>query len=149
MTPFPEGAEQRFGLPALGFQQGVNMSRGTRPALRRVFVAARHEAKSLTSAWALLGRVDALVVPGTGILDDFGERPWGMPLALAGWAVLARMRRCHLELLAIGAGPVAQPVSRWLLMLIGSLASKRSYRDQWSKDYMMKRHAAKHRCCHT
>src|SRR5262245_21909237 len=34
---------------------------------------------------------DVVVVPGTGILDDLGERPWTTPLSLLRFCLMARL----------------------------------------------------------
>jgi polysaccharide pyruvyl transferase WcaK-like protein len=86
----------------------------------------------------MTGSLDALLVPGTGILDDFGgEKPTGWPLTLALWFGMARMRGVRTGLVSIGAGPLAHPVSRRLARAVGVLADYRSFRDTGSRDFMI------------
>ena len=80
--------------------------------------------------------IDLLIVPGTGILDDFGERPWGMPYHLLKWCAAARLTGTKTAFVSIGAGPINHPVSRWLMTSAARLAQYRSYRDTISKEYM-------------
>jgi polysaccharide pyruvyl transferase WcaK-like protein len=79
---------------------------------------------------------DVFVVPGTGILDDFGERWQAMPFDLFKWSVAAKLNGRPFALVSAGAGPVRHPISRWLLVFAARLASYRSYRDDISKDFM-------------
>jgi polysaccharide pyruvyl transferase WcaK-like protein len=81
-------------------------------------------------------RLDALIVPGTGILDDFGEPPQGMPLTIFFVCLAARLRRIKICFVSIGAGPIENPLSRWLMKSAASLAYYRSYRDTASQRFM-------------
>jgi polysaccharide pyruvyl transferase WcaK-like protein len=80
---------------------------------------------------------DMIVVPGTGILDDFGERPRGMPYDLFRWCLAARLNRVQFALVDIGAGPIRNPLSRWLMRAAAGMASYRSYRDSISKEFAL------------
>jgi polysaccharide pyruvyl transferase WcaK-like protein len=79
---------------------------------------------------------DVMIVPGTGILDDFGERPHGMPLEILRWFLGARLLGVKTALVSIGAGPIGHPVSRWLMKSAARVAHYRSYRDSMSKDFL-------------
>lgn len=79
---------------------------------------------------------DALIVPGTGILDDFGEPPQGMPLTLFIACLLARLRGIKVGFVSVGAGPIDHPVSRWLMKRAVAMAYYCSFRDALSRDYM-------------
>jgi polysaccharide pyruvyl transferase WcaK-like protein len=79
---------------------------------------------------------DLLIVPGTGILDDFGEPPQGLPLTIFWVCLLARMRRMKICMVSIGAGPIRHRLSRWLMKRAAVMAHYRSYRDRVSKDFM-------------
>lgn len=82
-------------------------------------------------------RFDYIIVPGTGILDDFGAGPIGMPYGLFKWSMMSRLMGREFWFMSIGAGPIHHPVSRWLMKWAARLASFRSYRDQISRDYMV------------
>jgi polysaccharide pyruvyl transferase WcaK-like protein len=77
-----------------------------------------------------------LLVPGTGILDDFGERPMGFPYTLFLVCLIARLRGIPVAFVSVGAGPIRHPLSRWLMKTGARMARYRSYRDEISKDYM-------------
>ena len=79
---------------------------------------------------------DAIIIPGTGILDDFGERPQGLPLTIFCICLLARLRNIKVCFVSIGAGPITNRLSRWLMRSAAALAHYRSYRDSLSKDFM-------------
>ena len=79
---------------------------------------------------------DVFIVPGTGILDDFGERWQGMPYDLFRWSLAAKLWNRPFALVSVGAGPIVHPISRWLLISAAQMACYRSYRDMASKEYM-------------
>jgi polysaccharide pyruvyl transferase WcaK-like protein len=83
-----------------------------------------------------IGRSDVVLVPGTGILDDFWEIPSGMPYRIFGWTLVARVARRPFELVSIGAGPINDPRSKRLFRAAARLSTNCSYRDNWSRDYM-------------
>ena len=83
----------------------------------------------------LIRKYDALVIPGTGILDDYGTSPGGLPLLLFRWCLAARLCRVPTSFIGIGAGPINHPVSRRLMSWAAKLARFRSYRDLYSKNY--------------
>jgi polysaccharide pyruvyl transferase WcaK-like protein len=77
-----------------------------------------------------------LIIPGTGILDDFQAGPLGMPLALFGWCLAARLCGTRIAFVSVGAGPIHHPLSRWLMKSAVAMAQYRSYRDTVSKTFM-------------
>jgi polysaccharide pyruvyl transferase WcaK-like protein len=82
-------------------------------------------------------KVDVIIVPGTGILDDFGERPLnGTPATLFVWSLLARLFGTKFAFVSVGAGPIYHPLSRWLFKSAARMARYRSYRDRYSKEFM-------------
>jgi polysaccharide pyruvyl transferase WcaK-like protein len=95
-----------------------------------------HKLASLVRAIWHARELDVLIIPGTGILDDFGERPSGMPAALFGWCLAARLCGTRIAFVSIGAGPIHHPLSRWLMKSAAGMAHYRSYRDTISKKFM-------------
>ena len=87
-------------------------------------------------AVARLRKLDLLIVPGTGILGEFRDRPLGMPLALYGWCLAARLCGTRIAFVSVGAGPIDHRLSRWLIKSAAGMAQYRSYRDANSKDFM-------------
>jgi polysaccharide pyruvyl transferase WcaK-like protein len=77
-----------------------------------------------------------MIVPGTGILDDFGTGPSGLPAELYRWTAVARMFGAKVLLVSVGAGPIRNVASRRLMKRAAELATYRSFRDAISRDYM-------------
>jgi polysaccharide pyruvyl transferase WcaK-like protein len=73
---------------------------------------------------------------GTGMLGDFGISPLGLHYEILKWSIVAKLRRCQLLFVSVGAGPIKHPLSRWIVKAALSLADYRSYRDQFSYDYL-------------
>src|SRR3954468_13916352 len=71
-------------------------------------------------------RTDVLIFPGTGVLDDFGTGPFGMPLAIFGWCLGARLGGAQIAFVSIGAGPIHHPLSRRLMAGAAAMAQYRS-----------------------
>jgi polysaccharide pyruvyl transferase WcaK-like protein len=104
--------------------------------LDRLSFGGPRQLASLVRALWHARRLDLLVIPGTGILDDFQAGPLGMPLALFGWCLAARLCGARIAFVSIGAGPIHHPVSRWLMKSAVAMAHYRSYRDTVSKAFM-------------
>lgn len=81
-------------------------------------------------------RKHMLIVPGTGLLNDAtGVYGWG-PHNLFRWCLLAKLCRCKVLLVSVGAGPLYGLRGRWLVKSILRLADFRSYRDESTFDYL-------------
>ncbi|QGZ94046.1 polysaccharide pyruvyl transferase family protein [Terricaulis silvestris] len=95
---------------------------------------------SLTVNWFyslwVLRRFDVILFPGTGVFDDFSDTPLGWPSRLLRWSLAARLRGVRLVFLSVGAGPIVNPVSRFLMKSAAKLAHHRSYRDTDSRTFM-------------
>ncbi len=78
---------------------------------------------------------DRLLVPGTGIADDYGVEPLDVPHHIARWCRAARDAGVPVWFLSIGAGPVSHPLSRRFFREALASASYRSYREQSSHDF--------------
>ncbi len=87
-------------------------------------------------ARAVLRSVDCLVVPGTGILDDFGCTVIQHPYQMWKWCCAARHVGASVKFVSIGAGPVEREWSRRLFRWSARAADHRSYRDDASKTFV-------------
>lgn len=87
-------------------------------------------------AYLFLQGFDLLLIPGTGVLDDYGVGPFQTPYDLFKWCLVARMSSTNLFFVSVGAGPIHHPLSRWLMKSAFGLAHYRSYRDALSQTYM-------------
>ena len=107
--------------------------------LRNLYVAL---ATLLSEPWRrrrtarLLGDTDGLIVVGTGVLDDFAALPWELPAALLRWCTVAKRQGVPVQFLAVGAGPINNPINRALMTAAVRLAGARSYRDHASMTFL-------------
>jgi polysaccharide pyruvyl transferase WcaK-like protein len=79
---------------------------------------------------------DIVIVPGTSTLNDYGSGPFGTSYGLYRWAAAARLTRVKFCFVGTGAGPILNPISRWMLRSAASWAYFRSFRDKVSKDFL-------------
>jgi polysaccharide pyruvyl transferase WcaK-like protein len=104
--------------------------------LRKCCVAAFNEPYQWVKGLSRLRHTDILIIPGTGLLTDaYGLLSWG-PYGLFKWSMIAKLCRCKLALVSIGAGPIHTAPGRYLLKTILSLADFRSYRDSSTAQFL-------------
>jgi polysaccharide pyruvyl transferase WcaK-like protein len=84
-----------------------------------------------------LRRFDLMLFPGTGVFDDFLDTPLGWASRLLRWCTAARLSGMRVAFLSVGAGPILNPISRFLMKEAAAMAHYRSYRDPESKAYML------------
>ena len=88
--------------------------------------------KGLRTLWG----VDALIIPGTGVLTDaYTLLDWG-PYDMFRWSLTAKLCRCKLLFVSVGAGPVYSRIGRLFVKAALSLADFRSYRDESTVQYL-------------
>lgn len=104
--------------------------------LRRIFVRIPIELLRWLKAIARLKNVDMLVMTGTGMLGDFGIAPRGLHYEILKWTVAAKLTQCKVIFLSVGAGPLRLSLSRLFVKAALACADYRSYRDDFSKDYL-------------
>jgi polysaccharide pyruvyl transferase WcaK-like protein len=126
---------QQFGVAAtpLSFSRPDS---GLLRILDSLSLKGPRQLASLLRAIGYASRIDLLILPGTGNLDDFRKRPLGIPLAVFGWCLAARLCRTKIAFVSVGAGPIRHPVSRWLMKSAAAMAHYRSYRDDFAKEFM-------------
>ena len=112
------------------------------PAARRLGrVASRVPAEFgvLASGYQALGTVDVLMACGSGQLQDSwgGGGPFSYPYTLLTKAALARLRGVEFIVVSVGAGPIDARLSKVFFRWALSLASYRSFRDEWSKQLVV------------
>ena len=84
----------------------------------------------------LLWRTNALIIPGTGLLTDvYTFLNWG-PYDVFRWSVTAKLCRCKLLFVSVGAGPMYSRIGRFFIKAALSLADFRSYRDESTRRYL-------------
>jgi polysaccharide pyruvyl transferase WcaK-like protein len=104
--------------------------------IRRLFLRLPMELSRWIKAFRTLKGTRMLVMTGTGMLGDFGIGPFDLHYEILKWSLLAKARRCKLLFVSVGAGPIAHPLSRSIVRWALSLADYRSYRDDFSKQYL-------------
>jgi polysaccharide pyruvyl transferase WcaK-like protein len=88
--------------------------------------------KSLKALWG----AEALIIPGTGVLTDaYTLLSWG-PYDMFRWSVAAKLCRCKLFFVSVGAGPIYNRAGRFFVKAALYLADFRSYRDESTLQYL-------------
>ena len=104
--------------------------------LRRVFVGLPSELWRGLDAFKTLKGADVLIIPGTGLLTDaYGLTSWG-PYNLFKWSLIAKVCRCKILFVSVGAGPIYSTLGKYFVKSALSLADFRSYRDNASLEYL-------------
>ena len=119
------------GVPADQLWPRVRATRdgGRRPLWRRAWTRLG----TIPRVWRLVGRVDALVVPGTGVLESIlCTSIWTVPYTLFLVALVARVRGRPFMLLNVGAQEPATLRMRLLCTGIARLATAATARDEES-----------------
>ncbi|MEU5512967.1 MULTISPECIES: polysaccharide pyruvyl transferase family protein [Streptomyces] len=132
----PEIVTTRQGIPATR----LNWYGGEyRTASRASAIAAKALGKLIdvfrTAAW--VRRHDAVIVPGTGVLETtLPLRPWGFPYSLFLLCLTGRLFGTRVALVSVGAGTIGNRSTRVLTRWSTRLAVYRSYRDAQSREAM-------------
>jgi polysaccharide pyruvyl transferase WcaK-like protein len=140
----PEVTAETHGIPAFpisyrfakGSDSTPSSDNAGKKLIRRLVIRLPLEIGEWLRAFRTLGRTDMLVMTGTGMLGDFGISPLGLHYEILKWSILAKLRCRQLLFVSVGAGPIRHPLSRWIVKAALSLADYRSYRDQFSYDYL-------------
>ncbi len=77
-----------------------------------------------------------MIIPGTGILDDFQDRWFGWPFVEFCWCLVARLRNTRIAFVSIGRRSNEKPSQPLVPALGAQMASYRSNRDDFSLNYM-------------
>jgi polysaccharide pyruvyl transferase WcaK-like protein len=140
----PEDASARHHIPAflMSYRYAKEYTSKARRGgpiirlLRRLLVRLPRELIEWFRAFRTLKASSMLVMTGTGMLGDFGIGPFDLHYEILKWSIVAKARGTRLLFVSVGAGPIAHPLSRWIVKLAISLADYRSYRDNFSKEYL-------------
>ena len=96
------------------------------------------EAGFLAQSYRNLKGTDLLIVAGSGQLTEHSGGPWGYPYTFLKWSLLARVAGTELTFVSIGTSWIETPLSRFFLRFALSRASYRSYRDEGSREQIVK-----------
>jgi polysaccharide pyruvyl transferase WcaK-like protein len=140
ITTGPEDTVAIHGIEAVPMAE--NLFQSWKPqnpllrVLRKLSIGVLSEFYRWVKSIFVLRHTDALIIPGTGLLTDaYGLLSWG-PYNLFRWCVTAKLCRCKLMFVSVGAGPIYGGFARWLVKSALSLADFRSYRDSPSAQYL-------------
>ncbi|GAA1988119.1 polysaccharide pyruvyl transferase family protein [Isoptericola halotolerans] len=124
LTEEPGAVLEARGLPAVAFTDPGARRGGWRGVLGKV--------RDLRWAWRRVGEVDAIVVPGTGLLEGSAVRATAVPLTLGWYALAARCRRRPLHLLSVGVDDGGHRLTRALFGFVLRAATTVTVRDDGS-----------------
>lgn len=129
----PVAVERDHGVPAARLM-AYRADKGRRgPALVARKLIGR--VADVPRTFALTRDVDALVVPGTGVLEtQLMAKPWGLPYWLLLAAASCRVRGRPVALVSVGAEPAGHPLTRWCFRSTVRLATYVSFRDAASRE---------------
>ncbi len=140
ITTFPAKLTQDYGIAAIPINHVVVKSWDVRNPVvklaRKLFVGIPSEIYRWFKALKTLWHVNMFVIVGTGLLtDSFCIGGWG-PYSSFKWSVIAKLCRCQLMFLSVGAGPLESRTGRLFVKSALSLANFRSYRDEATLEYL-------------
>ena len=87
------------------------------------------ESAHIRESARVVRKLDCIIIPGGGTLDDFWGGPWGQPWALFKWSILSRLLGVPLLFVSIGKCSLDSPLSRFFASTALRFAAYRSYRD--------------------
>jgi len=131
----PEVVKQTFGIDTLPIRRN-GPATGLSGSINRLLLKIPGKLADFVQTVSRIRKSDVMIFPGTGILDDFGERPAGMPYDIFKWCLAARLVGTRIAFVSIGAGPIRNRLSRFLMTSAARLAHYRSYRDLQSREFM-------------
>lgn len=138
----PAVVSSTYGIPAVPIRRAPLPPLANRFArfLRRIFVGVPLEFARLYKNFRALKGVEMLVMTGTGMLGDLGIGPFGLHYDILKWSLVAKLRGCKLLFVSVGVGPLTNPMSKRFVRTSLALANYRSYRDDFSKQYLNELH---------
>ena len=131
----PAAVSETYKIDAISIG-GITINNRWFAQINRIFGGMPRRLLSFRAAVSQLKGIELLIIPGTGILDDFQETAFGWPFVIFRWCLAARLRNAQVAFVSIGAGPITQSLSRLFLKSAARMASYRSYRDDLSRNFM-------------
>ncbi len=138
ICPGPDEVQSSYKIPASPIKEiplSPVKNRVLR-SIRRLVVGIPLELIRWIKAAMRVRNLDALIMTGTGMLGDFGISPFDLHYEILKWTVVAKLCRCKVLFVSVGAGPIHHRLSRHFVKAALSCADYRSYRDTFSKDYL-------------
>lgn len=131
----PDAVKQTFAIETSPIRRN-GPATGLSGSINRLLLKIPGKLADFAQTVRRIRKSDVMIFPGTGILDDFGERPAGMPYDIFKWCLAARLVGTRIAFVSIGAGPIRNRLSRLFMTSAARLAHYRSYRDLQSREFM-------------
>ena len=131
----PEDVRRYLGIDAIEFR--MSNAKNTDSMAYRALRRGVAEPKAFLRAAKFLRGAAALIVAGTGIITDTGERTFGLPFELLRWCLAARAVGTKVMFVSIGVERIESSLTRLFLRQALSIAVYRSYRDAQSQKRLL------------
>ncbi len=134
ICPGPDEIRKKFGVGAIQmrWEPGPRWMRG----INKLALKTPSAVFNWVNTSRHIGVFDALVVPGAGLIDDYRTNFLGRPAVLRRWCAAAKRNGVPIVFASVGADPIRNALSRWMVKPVVPMATYRSYRDEGSRDYM-------------
>jgi polysaccharide pyruvyl transferase WcaK-like protein len=136
----PHEVSRRFGIEALPMTEheaDKQDSGGLSSRIIRLWLRMKDEVLFWLKRPGWFQPGDKFIVAGSGGADDYNvRRPWHRPYVLYKWCKAAKMGGAQVYFLSTGAGPLLNPVSRFLMLKALRMADYRSYREAAAFNYL-------------
>lgn len=136
----PEGVAKDYKITAVPIREHVIEPWETANPLarlaRKILVGIPSEFWRWVQGVKMLRGTVALVVPGTGLITDAHTLLNYGPYDMFRWSVVAKLARCKLIFMSVGAGPLYSRAGRFFAKTALWLSDFRAYRDESSKQYL-------------
>ncbi len=137
----PDDARKRYGIDTLSARVPytryfMNTNSILIKALRKLLLAPPVSVIHLFKGIGIMISSTTMIVPGTGILSNFGTGSFGIPYLVFKWCLLAKICGVKLVFLGNGAGPLREKLSRKFIACALKLADYRSYRSEADKSFI-------------
>ncbi|GAB3392818.1 polysaccharide pyruvyl transferase family protein [Humibacter soli] len=130
LTEAPESASRLHGVPALRLGNAVSSSGHS---VWRMVTTMVNRLGYLAAAIRAAGRLDAIVIAGSGGLERYGAGSFGTPFEVWSLAIACQVRRKPFILLDIGVEYLPRRLARVFARHAVRAATYRSYRDEASR----------------
>jgi len=121
---------ERYGLRTVPIRRPVSWERSRR---RSPVVRAVRRVKDVLRIFRLMRRLDAVIVPGMGVLEAGSARAGSLPSELLMLAIAARLAGARFAVVSVGADHAFRRSTRMVLRWMLRLAAYRSFRDARSQ----------------
>ncbi len=138
ICPEPQDVLVRHQIPAILMSVGAEHGapRGARGLVAGLIQPLLTRLRAFRWAYSRLRNTEIVAVAGTGIFEENVGLSRGWLFDVLTWCIAARLRRCRLAFVSIGAGPIHTRWARWVVKATLRLADYVSYRDRFSEEYM-------------